>query len=153
MQIDENRCSKCGVGFGDWFETEANGPWHLVRMLNGFIVLSTHQFGFLPCKQQSAAIAEEMALCPDREEQMPSSEMLLSYPMVCYKHDVNLHIWACCQSIFLRSKIRKAPLGERTWERGVPTTHENIWNTLKNSSLKATGFLKTEYPTVGSLEN
>lgn len=92
-------------------------------------------------------------LCVQRGANALQWDAALLHSMVCYKHGVNLHVWACFQFVFLRSKIRTAPLGERTWERGVPTTHENIWNTLKNSSRKATGFLKTEYPTVGSLEN
>lgn len=68
-------------------------------------------------------------------------------------NSMNPCVWASCQLLFVKSKIRTAPLGEKTWERGVLTTHENILNPFKNASLKATGFLKTEYPTVGSLEN
>lgn len=140
------------MGFGDWSETEANGLQHLVNMLNDFIVLSIHQFSFL--LSSKVLWWQRGWLCGQTERnKCPPVKHCCHIPPFCYKHSMNLHIWVCCQFVFLRSKIRTAPLGEKTWEWGVLTTHENIWNAFKNSSLKATGFLKTEYPTVGSLEN
>ena len=148
-----NQAFQVWLGFGDWTKGEANGLQHLACVLDVSIVLSMNRFGFFPFKQQCIVMAEEVALWPDRVEKMSSRKHSCHIPPFCYKRGMNLHIWVCCQFVFLRSKIRTAPLGEKTWERGVLTTHENIWNAFKNSSLKATGFLKTEYPTVGSLEN
>lgn len=104
--------------------------------------------------RSNTVLLQRGLLCGQAEwGKCPPGKCCCRIPPSRYKHSMNPHVWACCQFIFLRSKIRTAPLGEKTWERGVLTTHENIWNTFKNSSLKATGSLKTEYPTVGSLEN
>lgn len=129
MRIDENRCSKCGVGFGGWFETEANGSWHPVSMLNGFIVLTTHQFGFLPCKEQHSAVAEGMALWPGRMGQMPSGKCYCHIPPSCYKHSMNPHVWACCQFIFWGPKWEQH-LWERKPEKEVCLQHMKTFEIL-----------------------